>query len=117
MTLTRSCGRWRVRGRSRRRWPRGLGSCCGWPRVGGGWTRLSWPVFSLPTVDRWVDRYEAEGIGDLTDRSHAAPREQVPAWVPSRILAMTRESPPASTGLSHWSSRQMADYLKRAEGV
>jgi transposase len=72
---------------------------------------------SLPTVDRWVDRYEAEGVAGLVDRSHAAPREQVPAWVPARILALTRQTPPESTGLSHWSSRQMADYLKRAEGV
>jgi transposase len=72
---------------------------------------------SLPTVDRWVDRYETEGIVGLMDRSHAAPREQVPAWVPARILALTRQSPPESTGLSHWSSRQMVDYLKRAEGI
>ena len=72
---------------------------------------------SLPTVDRWVDRYEAEGIAGLVDRSHAAPREQMPAWVPARILALTRQTPPESTGLSHWSSRQMADYLRRTEGV
>src|SRR5262252_9567703 len=72
---------------------------------------------SLPTVDRWVDRYEAEGVTGLMDRSHAAPREQVPAWVPARIVALTRETPPESTGLSHWSSRQMAAYLKRTEGV
>jgi transposase len=72
---------------------------------------------SLPTVDRWVDRFEAEGVAGLLDRSHAAPREQVPACVPARILALTRQTPPESTGLSHWSSRQMADYLKRTEGV
>jgi transposase len=72
---------------------------------------------SLPTVDRWVDRYRAEGIAGLTDRSHAAPREQVPAWVPARIMALTRQSPPASTGLSHWSSRQMVAYLKRTDGA
>jgi len=72
---------------------------------------------SLPTVDRWVDRYEQEGVAGLLDRSHAAPREQVPAWVPARILALTRQTPPASTGLSHWSSRQMAAYLRRSEGV
>src|SRR5436190_9637194 len=72
---------------------------------------------SLPTVDRWVDRYEAEGLAGLMDRSHAAPREQVPSWVPAQILALTRQTPPASTGLSHWSSRQMAAYLKHTEGV
>ena len=72
---------------------------------------------SLPTVDRWVGRYEREGVAGLLDRSHAAPREQVPAWVPARILALTRQSPPDATGLSHWSSRQMAAYLRRTEGV
>jgi transposase len=72
---------------------------------------------SLPTVDRWVDRYAAEGIAGLLDRSHAAPREQVPGRVAARILALTRQTPPESTGLSHWSSRQMAGYLKRTEGV
>src|SRR5688572_7744143 len=72
---------------------------------------------SLPTVDRWVDRFEREGLAGLLGRSHAAPREQVPGWVPARILALTRQTPPGSTGWSHWSSRQMAVYLKRTEGV
>src|SRR3954470_24925664 len=72
---------------------------------------------SLPTVDRWVDRYAADGLAGLQDGSHAAPREQVPGWVRGRILALTRMSPPAETGLSHWSSREMAAYLKRREGV
>lgn len=34
----------------------------------------------------------------------------------SRIMALTRISPPAETGLSHWSSREMARRLKR-EGI
>ena len=69
---------------------------------------------SLPTVDRWVDRYAAEGVAGLLDRSHAAPREQVPAWVAGRIVALTRQTPPPETGLSHWSRREMAAYLKRS---
>lgn len=72
---------------------------------------------SLPTVDRWEDRYAQEGVAGLTDRSHAAPREQVPAWVAGRIVALTRQTPPESTGLSHWSSRQLAAYLKRHDRV
>jgi transposase len=72
---------------------------------------------SLPTVDRWVGRYAAEGLAGLEDGSHAAPREQVPGWVRGRILALTRMTPPAETGLSHWSSREMAAYLKRTEGM
>ena len=76
-----------------------------------------WAGVSLPTVDRWVDRYVADGVAGLEDQSRAAPRAQVPAWVPARILALTRTTPPVETGLSHWSSREMAGYLKRTEGV
>jgi transposase len=72
---------------------------------------------SLPTVDRWVDRYARRGLAGLEDASHAAPREQVPAWVAARILALTRATPPVQTGLSHWSSRAMSGYLKRVEGI
>jgi transposase len=72
---------------------------------------------SRPTVDLWLARYEGEGIGGFLDRSRAAPREQVPAAVRGRILALTRTSPPVETGLSHWSSREMAAFVKRTEGV
>jgi transposase len=72
---------------------------------------------SLPTVDRWVDRYGRDGLAGLDDASRAAPREQVPGRVAARILALTRMSPPQATGLSHWSSREMVVYLKRTESV
>jgi transposase len=72
---------------------------------------------SRPTVDLWLSRYQAEGLGGLIDRSHAAPREQLPAPIRARILAATRTSPPADSGLSHWSSREMAAFIKRTEGV
>jgi transposase len=72
---------------------------------------------SPPTVDRWVRRYGGNGLAGLEDESHAAPREQVPARVRARILALSRSTPPVETGLSHWSSREMVAYLKRVEGV
>jgi transposase len=72
---------------------------------------------SRPTVDLWLSRYQDEGLGGLIDRSHAAPREQLPAPIRARILAATRTSPPADSGLSHWSSREMAVFIKRTEGV
>jgi transposase len=72
---------------------------------------------SRPTVDFWLSRYQTEGLAGLIDRSHAAPREQVPAPIRARILAATRTSPPADTGLSHWSSREMAAFIQRTEGV
>jgi transposase len=64
-----------------------------------------------------VDRYERDGLAGLEEHKRGGPREQVPAWVAARILALTRVSPPVETGLSHWSGREMATYLQRAEGV
>jgi transposase len=72
---------------------------------------------SLPTVDRWVDRYCELGLAGLEEHKRGAPREQMPAHVRARILALTRATPPAETGLSHWSSREMAAYVSRTEGV
>jgi transposase len=72
---------------------------------------------SRPTVDVWLSRYATGGVAGLLDRSHAAPREQVPARIRERVLALTRSSPPGQTGLTHWSSREMARYIARTEGV
>jgi transposase len=72
---------------------------------------------SLPTVDRWVDRYIRFGLAGLEEHKRGGGREQVPAAVRARILALTRTTPPVETGLSHWSSREMARYVTRAEGV
>jgi transposase len=72
---------------------------------------------SLPTVDRWVGRYAEDGLAGLVEHRRGAPREQVPARIRARILALTRTTPPSETGLSHWSSREMAAYVTRTEGV
>ena len=72
---------------------------------------------SRPTVDLWLGRYDTEGAAGLADRSHAAPREQVPAAVRARIQALSRSRPPLDSGLSHWSSREMAACVTRTEGV
>src|SRR5215217_3892281 len=72
---------------------------------------------SRPTVDLWLSRFVADGVAGLLGRRRGAPREQVPAAVRGRILALTRSSPPAGTGLSHWSSREMAAFIERTEGV
>jgi transposase len=72
---------------------------------------------SRPTVDLWLSRFAAGGVSGLLDRRRGAPREQMPAAVRGRILALTRTSPPAETGLSHWSSRELAAFIHRTEGV
>jgi transposase len=45
---------------------------------------------SRPTVDLWLSRYGEEGIAGLFDHVSGAGREQVPASVRARILAVTR---------------------------
>jgi transposase len=72
---------------------------------------------SKPTIYKWVDRYVRFGVDGLTDLPRSGRPPEVPDRVRSRIVALTRCTPPAQTGLSHWSSREMATYLKRAEGI
>lgn len=70
-----------------------------------------------PTVYKWLRRHEQFGVDGLTDRKSTGRPREVDDAVRARIVALTRQSPPAETGLSHWSSREMAKYLKRVEGV
>ena len=70
-----------------------------------------------PTVYKWITRYEQEGIDGLTDRVSTGRPPEISAEVRARILALTRQSPPEETGLSHWSSREMARYLKQRMGI
>ncbi|WSB25602.1 IS630 family transposase [Streptomyces sp. NBC_01788] len=72
---------------------------------------------SLPTVDRWKRRYAEHGVAGLEGDRPGGAREQVPARVRARVIALTRMTPPDGTGLSHWSTRELAKYLKRTEDV
>ena len=69
------------------------------------------------TVDRWKARYVERGLAGLEEKRRGGPRDQVPPHTRGRVLALTRMSPPVDTGLSHWSTRTLADYLKRREGI
>jgi transposase len=63
---------------------------------------------SRPTVIKWRDRFAAQGIAGLDDE----PRSGRPKTVDdAAIIAATLESPPASLGLTHWSSRPLAKQL------
>jgi Homeodomain-like domain len=42
---------------------------------------------------------------------------EISADVRARILALTRQSSPEETGLSQWSSQEMARYLKREMAI
>jgi len=70
-----------------------------------------------PTVYKWIARYEQYGVDGLSDRFSTGRPPEISAEVRARILAVTRQSPPEKTGLSHWSSREMARYLKQEMGI
>jgi transposase len=72
---------------------------------------------SKVTVYKWLDRYEEGGLAALESRKSTGRPRGVPDEVRARILALTRQTPPESTGLSHWSSYEMASYLRRHEGI
>jgi transposase len=70
-----------------------------------------------PTVYKWVKRYQAGGLAALENEKPSGRPREVSDRDRARIVALTKMSPPASTGLTHWSSYEMAKYLKRHEGI
>ena len=63
---------------------------------------------SKPTVIAWKKRYAAEGIAGLEDR----PKPGRPAQVDEvAVVLVTLEPPPQKLGVTHWSSRLLADHL------
>ena len=64
---------------------------------------------SRPTVDRWLGRYETDGLDGLLDRPSGLGRVEVSGRIRARILAVTQVSPPPELGLSKRSKRGMAD--------
>lgn len=69
------------------------------------------------TVYKWLDRYQEGGLAALESRKSTGRPREVSGEVRARILALTKQTPPESTGLSHWSSYEMAQYLRRHEGI
>jgi hypothetical protein len=57
------------------------------------------------------------GLAGLEEKRRGGPRTQVPPQVRARVIALTRMSPSADSGLSHWSTRTLADHLKRRESI
>jgi len=64
---------------------------------------------SVPTVLLWRGRYAAKGLGGLGDE----PRSGRPRTVDhAAIVSATLKPPPKKSGVTHWSSRLLADRLK-----
>jgi transposase len=72
---------------------------------------------SRPTVDKWLERYERFGMEGLMSRTSPGGPRQIPDRIRAKILALTRTTPPSALGISHWSSTEMARYIKKTEGV
>ena len=70
-----------------------------------------------PTVYKWIARYAECGIEGLESRKSTGRPRSISAEARARIVALSRQSPPEHTGLTHWSSGEMAKYLKRYEGI
>jgi transposase len=70
-----------------------------------------------PTVYKWIARNRQSGIAGLDDRKSPGRPRVVTEEERARIIAVTKLPPPESTGLTHWSSHEMARYMKRCEGI
>jgi transposase len=64
---------------------------------------------SRPTIQRWLDRYEADGIEGLVDRPRSGRPRTVTAEIEADVVRRTlEEKPPQGT---HWSSRLLAKVM------
>jgi len=72
---------------------------------------------STTTVYTWEDRFEKEGLAGLESRKSPGGPWQVSGRECARILALSKQDPPEETGLSHWTSAELASYVGRHEGI
>jgi len=70
-----------------------------------------------PTVDKWLNRYAQDGVEGLVSRTSPGGPRQIPDRIRAQVLALSRKSPPAALGISHWTSPEMSKYIKMTEGV
>ena len=67
-----------------------------------------------PTVVLWRRRFVEEGLAGLEERARKPPpRTTVTDEVRDEILTATLTRPPAELGITHWSSRLLAQWLGR----
>jgi transposase len=74
-----------------------------------------------PTVIKWRRQYAADGLAGLGDAPRpGGPRTVLTDEAISEILSATVTPPPQAlraAGVTHWSSRRLADWLRRAKGI
>jgi len=66
---------------------------------------------SRPTVIQWRQRYEGGGIDALGDRARSGRPRAIDDQMRLDIVARTLAGPPKRRGLTHWSTRLLADEV------
>jgi transposase len=61
---------------------------------------------TAPTISRWKQRYEEEGLAGLSSVHPGQPPQKLTPELRAKILARTQQEPP--DGSTHWSLRKMA---------
>lgn len=72
---------------------------------------------SRPTIDLWLRRWAEYGLDGLATRPSPGGPRTIPDRIRGRVLALTRQTPPAELGISHWTAGEMARYIRETEGV
>jgi len=68
---------------------------------------------SEPTVIRWRSRFAEHGLAGLGDAARSGKPPTIPQAVRDEILSITLTEPPVELGITHWSSRLLAQRLRR----
>ncbi len=65
---------------------------------------------SRPTGDKWIERYEAEGLEGLQARSRVPQHHpnETPGWMKERIIQVKLSH-------QHWGPKKVSDYLRRKD--
>jgi transposase len=66
---------------------------------------------SRPTVIQWRRRYETGGIDALVDRPRSGRPREIDDDMRLDIVARTLAGPPKRLGVTHWSTRLLADEV------
>src|SRR5680860_600380 len=66
-----------------------------------------------PTVVMWRSRFAERGLAGLADAPRSGKPATIPQSVRDEILSITLTEPPVELGMTHWSSRLLADRLRR----
>ena len=67
---------------------------------------------SRPAVIRWRSRYATHGLDGLVDQPRGGRPRTIGEDRRAEIVAATLAGPPERLGVTHWSTRTLADHLK-----